>query len=56
MDYLNVRELQEMLGISRQTIYRWIDKGLPVIKVGGLVRFDAKDIKEWMDQNREVKK
>lgn len=56
MEYLNIKELQDTLGISRQTIYRWIAKGLPVIKVGGLVRFDAVDIKKWMDDNREVKK
>lgn len=56
MNYMSIKDLQSELGISRMTIYRWIEKGLPVIRVGGLVRFDAEDIKKWMNDNREVKK
>lgn len=52
MNYLSIKQLQEELSICRQTIYRWMDKGLPVIRIGGLVRFDAEEVKKWINENR----
>jgi|TARA_Y100000031_G_C7982550_1_gene275447 excisionase family DNA binding protein len=37
--YLSTNELMQMLGISRSTVYRLIDRGLPFIKVGAINRF-----------------
>lgn len=51
---LDMKELQELLGVTRQTIYRWIDKGLPRIKVNTRVRFNKAEVEKWiMDQNKE---
>ncbi len=36
MTYVEVRDLQSRLGISRQTAYRWAWSGeIPSVKVGG---------------------
>jgi excisionase family DNA binding protein len=36
--YLSTNELMEMLGISRSTVYRLMDRGLPIIKIGAVKR------------------
>jgi excisionase family DNA binding protein len=50
---LNVSELIETLGVSRAQIYRLINKGLPVIKVGNNTRFDLSEVMQWIkEQNK----
>lgn len=50
--YLTVKELSEHLGVSRYTIYSWISmRRIPFVKMGGLVRFDAKAIERWIKEN-----
>lgn len=54
--YIKVKEVLTVLGISRATLYRLIDKGLPVVKVGGSTRFDVEKVYEWIEeQNKAVK-
>lgn len=33
--YLSVSEITRRLGVSRQTLYRWLDAGLPSHQPGG---------------------
>ena len=46
-----VQELQEILGVSRSMINKWVDKGkFTVIKVGGRVRIRRDEFEDWMEQ------
>ncbi len=46
--YLSTGELMKMLGISRSTVYRLMDRGLPFIKVGAINRFPKDQVLEWL--------
>ena len=51
--YLTIKELSEMLKVSRFTINNWRDKGLPTIKIGQAVRFNEEAVKKWIEENNE---
>ena len=51
--YLTIKELSEMLKVSRFTINNWRDKGLPTIKIGQAVRFNEEEVKKWIEENNE---
>ena len=47
--WLSVDEVAEHLGVSRDTIYRWIDKrGLAAHKVGRFWKFQLSEVDEWV--------
>jgi excisionase family DNA binding protein len=47
--WLSVDEIAGHLGVSRDTVYRWIDhRGLPAHKVGRLWKFKKDEIDEWV--------
>lgn len=47
--YLNVNEIAAYLGVSKFSIYRWIDRReIPFIPMGRMRRFDPAVIDEWM--------
>lgn len=55
--YLTLRELEELFGVSRQTLYRWrqrADFPSPVL-VGTVVRYDEADIRAWAEARKESK-
>lgn len=46
---LTVKELSQLLKISKKTIYGWVhDNYVPFMKLGGAVRFDEKQIQTWL--------
>ncbi len=46
---LSVREAAERLGVSRQHVYRLVQRGeLPGLHVGGVVRIDPRELEEWL--------
>ena len=47
--YLSTDELMKMLSMSRSTIYRLIDKGLPSIKVGWGWNFAKDKVLAWFE-------
>ena len=50
--YLTLSEVAEMLGVTRQTIYRWINEnGLPCHEVGPAKRkrFKELEVKAWYE-------
>ncbi len=52
-ELLTIDELAGLLKISKTTAYRLIDKRLiPFYKVKGGIRFDRKDIMDYLRQNR----
>ena len=50
--YLSVKELTGLLGVSRATIYRLKSKGLPFLKVGKLTRFPRDRVISWLEGQR----
>ncbi len=53
--YLSVKELTGLLGVSRATIYRLKSKGLPFLKVGGLTRFPKIQVISWLEGETQKK-
>jgi excisionase family DNA binding protein len=47
--WLSVDEIATHLGVSRDTVYKWITrKGLPGHKVGKLWKFSTEEVDEWV--------
>ena len=46
--FLNKQQTCTYLGISNNTLDSWIQKGLPIIRIGKTVRFDKNEIKRWL--------
>ena len=47
--YSTLREIQEYLGIGRETVLQWIAKrNLPAYKVGRLWKFKISEVDEWV--------
>jgi len=47
--WLSVEEIAKHLGISKETVYRWLDRGrIPAHKVGKQWRFLASEVNEWV--------
>lgn len=45
--WLSVEEIAQHLNVSKESIYRWIERGkIPAHKVGRLWRFTAKEVDE----------
>ena len=48
---LNADELSQMIGMRRDTIYRWVSqKRLPYVKIGRSTKFDIDAINEWIKE------
>ena len=46
--WLSVDEIAEHLGVSRDTIYNWINgKSMPAHKIGKLWKFKVSEVDEW---------
>ena len=44
-----LEEMMEHLGVSRDTIMKWIDtKNMPVVKIGRLWKFKVNEVDAWM--------
>lgn len=47
--WLSVEEIANHLGVSKETIYRWLDKGkIPSHRVGKLWKFQASEVDMWV--------
>ena len=47
--WLSVEDICKYLGISNDTVYRWIDKrNMPASKVGRLWKFKKSEVDEWV--------
>jgi excisionase family DNA binding protein len=47
--WLSVEQIAEHLGVTRDSIYRWIDrKHLPAHRVGRLWKFKASEVDDWV--------
>jgi len=49
---LNVQELSELTGLSKNTIYCWVSqRRIPFVKCGRLTKFDVQKIEKWIEEN-----
>ncbi|MCG2795243.1 MAG: helix-turn-helix domain-containing protein [Actinomycetia bacterium] len=47
--WYSLQEIAEHLGVSRDTIHRWIrTKKMPAHKVGRLWKFDVTEVNDWV--------
>lgn len=47
--WISVEQMAEHLGVTRDSIYRWIDtKGLPAHKIGRLWKFKISEVDDWV--------
>lgn len=54
-DYLGREEMARYLGVSVPTIDRWCKHGvIPVIKIGGRVKFDPVQVREALRRRGEL--
>ncbi|MDD5691901.1 MAG: helix-turn-helix domain-containing protein [Candidatus Omnitrophica bacterium] len=46
---IDIDELADYLKLKKQTLYNWLNQGkISGIKVGGVWRFDRRDIDSWL--------
>ncbi|MDZ4198077.1 MAG: helix-turn-helix domain-containing protein, partial [Kiritimatiellia bacterium] len=49
--YLNIGEVAEYLKLSRETLYKYVQRGLiPAIKIGRHWRFHRESLDSWLNQ------
>lgn len=54
---IDIEELADYLRLKKQTIYNWLHQGkIAGIKVGGVWRFDRKDVDSWLKSRRRMLK
>ena len=47
--WLSVEDICTYLGVSRDTVYKWIDKmGMPAHRAGRLWKFKKDEVDEWV--------
>jgi excisionase family DNA binding protein len=52
--FLKLKEVQDRLGVSRSTVWRWhAERGLRVVTIGSVTRIRESDLMEFL--NRHVK-
>ena len=54
---MNIDELADYLRLKRQTIYNWLhQRKISGIKVGGVWRFNRKEVDSWLKSRRRLLK
>lgn len=48
--WLSMKEICEYLGVSHDTISRWIAKDMPALKMGGIWRFKRTLVDKWLEE------
>jgi excisionase family DNA binding protein len=47
-EFMNVREVAELLNVSTRTVYAWVEQNkIPFQRKGGSLRFRRSEIEEW---------
>ena len=54
---LDIEELADYLRLKKQTIYNWLHEGkISGIKVGGVWRFERREVNSWLRSRRRATK
>ncbi len=49
--WLSVEEIASHLGVSKETVYRWLDRDkIPAHRVGKLWKFRASEVDHWVTE------
>ncbi|MFQ5443033.1 MAG: helix-turn-helix domain-containing protein [Nitrospinales bacterium] len=52
-DFITAKELARYLSVRVKTIYSWVESGkIPAYKLNGALRFNLKEINEFVRKNR----
>jgi excisionase family DNA binding protein len=55
--WLSVEEISQYLGVSKESIYRWLERRqIPAHKVGKLWKFKTSEIDGWVTSGRAASK
>lgn len=50
---VTIKEVSGFLKVKESTLYSWVNNGsIPSYKLNGLLRFDMKEIEEWISRSR----
>lgn len=50
---MSIEEAADYLGVKKSTLYSWVFyRKIPYLKIGRLLKFDLKELQEWIDQKR----
>ncbi len=54
---MNIDELADYLRLKKQTIYNWLhQRKISGIKIGGVWRFDRREVDVWLKSKRRLSK
>jgi len=51
-EFLTIREVSQILKVSRTTIYRYFKLGLKFHKIGGSIRIKREDLEKFIKGNK----
>src|SRR5687768_11669834 len=51
---LSPKELERVMGVSRTTLWRLREHGLPFVRVGRQLRFDPREVERWLSGMHET--
>jgi len=55
VNLIDIDELASYLKLRKQTLYNWLNKGkITGIKVGGVWRFDRREIENWLNSRKRL--
>jgi len=53
--WLSVEEIAVHMGVSKETVYRWLERGtIPSHRIGKLWKFKATEVDEWVREGGSV--
>ncbi|MBS1984457.1 MAG: helix-turn-helix domain-containing protein [Bdellovibrionales bacterium] len=53
--WFSVEEIAKHLGVSKETIYRWLERQkIPAHRIGKLWKFKASDVDAWIKQGGAI--
>ncbi|MHB8173960.1 MAG: helix-turn-helix domain-containing protein [Nitrospirota bacterium] len=55
MKLVSAKEIIELLGIKKSTVYLWAETGvIPFYKLNGAIRFSVEEVLEWIKSCRRA--
>ena len=51
---LSVKQVASYLSVSPKTVMRLVARGLRCVRVGRSVRFDAQDVRRWVERQKDA--
>jgi excisionase family DNA binding protein len=53
-DFLTVKEAAKKYNIGERTIYRMVEDGLPVARVGKAIRIKPRELSKWLEDSETI--